>query len=112
MRENVGEIIAFNIRRLLDVQDKKQSWLANEMGIQAGYLSELLNGHPKKRWNEDLLEKARNVLGVPLHEITMQDEGEKSYIQTLNEMEKEEWAQDEAAKLSISVLKEKAKNNV
>lgn len=58
----IGERVKAELKR----QNKTQSWLSDETGIQRGYLSELINGHPKKRWNEDNIEKVSRALGVSI----------------------------------------------
>lgn len=66
MKEDTGLFISSRIRFLLKQAKKTQVWLAGEMGIETGYLSELLNNHPGKRWNTDLIENARKALDVSL----------------------------------------------
>jgi len=54
--------IGTKIKEELKRQNKTQAWLSDETGIQRGYLSELINGHPKKRWNEDSIQKVSSAL--------------------------------------------------
>ena len=69
MSKNVGRLIGDRIRAVLDEIGENQAWLAERAGIQPGYLSELMNGHPKKRWNEDTLNSVANALSVSLARI-------------------------------------------
>ena len=62
--------IGKKIKEELKKQKKTQAWLSEETGIQRGYLSELINGHPKKRWNEDNLELVANALNIELFSET------------------------------------------
>lgn len=91
MSENTGKLIGDRIRALLKDNGKKQAWLAEKSGIQAGYLSELMNGHPKKRWNEDTLNSVAKALNVPLAYIAPGhqafDEWERKQLQLLRELD-------------------------
>lgn len=58
--------IGKKIKDELKKQKKTQAWLSEVTGIQRGYLSELINGHPKKRWNEDNLELVAGALKIEL----------------------------------------------
>lgn len=46
--------------------------MAEKMGITRGYLSDLIHGKNKKRWNVDLLNKASAILGCTVSDL-MQD---------------------------------------
>mgnify|MGYP003391853098 CR=1 FL=1 len=74
MSEDAGYVISKSIKRLLKKQNKTQAWLASEMGIKPGYLSELLSNHPIKRWNADLIEQARKALNVSVTLLFIDDE--------------------------------------
>lgn len=74
MSEDSEIIISKCIKSLLKKQGKKQIWLAAEMGIEAGYLSELLNNHPDKRWNIDHIGRAANALHVHVSALFLEDE--------------------------------------
>jgi transcriptional regulator with XRE-family HTH domain len=74
MREDAGKIISKCVKSLLKKQGKTQAWLAEEMGAKAGYLSELLNDHPDKRWNADLINSAAKALKVHVSSLFLEDE--------------------------------------
>ena len=85
MSEEASKIIGRRIKETLEEQGKTQAWLAHEMGIQPGYLSELINVHPQKRWNIDLLASAADILGVELSQITGEKDDE--YIALLRKVD-------------------------
>lgn len=117
MRENVGKLIGDKIRAILAEQGKTQAWLSDHTGIQRGYLSELMNGHPKKRWNADTLNKVAVALDVPKSAIMPDDgqEKQKSLIQVLEES-KLQFADDQflepLASALIAALKQKENNKI
>lgn len=89
MSEDAGKKIGQRISARLKELEKTQDWLAGEMDIKPGYLSELMNGKPRKRWNLDLLESARKALKVPLSQLTGEHQ-EAFLIEKINQLESEE----------------------
>jgi hypothetical protein len=51
------------VRPILTERGTDAEWLARKMGITSAYLSLLLNG--KRRWTDDLKDRAASLLLVP-----------------------------------------------
>jgi transcriptional regulator with XRE-family HTH domain len=62
---NLEKAASQRIRELLKERGKSQRALAEYIGIEPGYLSELLSLHPDKRWNADHLEGAVSFFNIP-----------------------------------------------
>lgn len=88
MRES-GKALGDKIRAELQHQGKSQAWLSEETGIPPGYLSELMNGHPKKRWNQDHIDKINGALNK---NYSLQTKDEK--LHNLMESVKQEFEGD------------------
>lgn len=69
MIEDVNTLVGDGVKRALKSSSKSQAWLAEKMDIKPGYLSELINGKPEKRWNADLIQKACDALMIPLSHL-------------------------------------------
>jgi len=69
MREDVNFLIGQRIKKILKSRGKSQSWLADEMNIKPGYLSELINCAAGKRWNSDLIQSAVDALGIRFDDL-------------------------------------------
>jgi transcriptional regulator with XRE-family HTH domain len=69
MSEDTGVFIAKRIRFYLKKKGKTQAWLAGKIGKEPGYLSELLNGHPDKRWNSDLIDSVIKAFDITILEF-------------------------------------------
>lgn len=99
MSESNKRQVGQRIKAALKKSGKTQAWLAEEVGIQTSYLSELINGHPRKRWNLDLLNAVSIALNVPLSEITgdsdetisSQARDYDAWRQGLSEKKQEQW---------------------
>ena len=63
---NPEKIISQRIHRLLKEKELSPYTLSQRAEIASGYLTELLNLHPKRRWNTDLLNKVADALDVPM----------------------------------------------
>lgn len=62
---NLEKRITERIRAILQTKGINQTELADRAGIAQGYLNELMNLNPRKRWNADHLEKVVKALDVP-----------------------------------------------
>lgn len=52
------------VRQLLKEKKMTQATLAEKLDIETGYLSEILNGHPLKRWNIDHIDAMTTIFNV------------------------------------------------
>ena len=74
MRDDVNYLIGQRIKKILKSQGKSQVWLADEMDIKTGYLSELINCSAGKRWNADLMQSAVDALGIKFDDLAKESE--------------------------------------
>lgn len=86
MSEN-RKLIGNKIKNLLADMGKTQDWLADETGVTKGYLSELINGHPKKRWHWDQLEAVAKALKVRVRDLMPADEWEDVQLERLRQLD-------------------------
>ncbi len=63
---NVEKVITKRIREILHERDIRQSHLAEKANIPQGYLNELMNLSPRKRWNADHMERISEALNIPV----------------------------------------------
>ncbi|TXH53362.1 MAG: XRE family transcriptional regulator [Desulfurellales bacterium] len=66
---NLEKVLNERIKYFLKSKKMTQSNLAEKMDMTSGYLAELLNLNPKKRWNADLIDKAVRALDVPAWQL-------------------------------------------
>jgi plasmid maintenance system antidote protein VapI len=64
-----GEVIGWNIQRILKNQGMSQSELARKMGTQPSVINEICNG--KRNLSVNRLDKIRAILGVNCYEFLM-----------------------------------------
>lgn len=64
IENKIDSIFNKRLRDVLQKDGKTQAWLAEQINVKPGYLSELLNGHPEKRWNMDLINSVCQVLQI------------------------------------------------
>ncbi|MDB5490333.1 MAG: hypothetical protein JWO78_182 [Micavibrio sp.] len=65
MEKDLSLDIGRRIKEALKLQKKTQAWLAAEVGMKEGYLSELMTGKEGKRWNIDHIATIAGALGIP-----------------------------------------------
>lgn len=71
---NLEKILNERIKFILKSKKMTQAALADKMDTTSGYLAELLNLNPKKRWNADLIDRAVNALGIPAWQLFVDPE--------------------------------------
>lgn len=62
---DLEKIISKRIHTILGEKDWSPYTLSQKTEIASGYLTELLNCNPKRRWNTDMLGKVAAALSVP-----------------------------------------------
>lgn len=73
LMKDLGPLIGKNITALRKEAGMTQASLAEQAGIKVGYLSELINGHPEKRWNVDHINELAKVLKVEPYVLCVPD---------------------------------------
>lgn len=63
---NTERKITERIRVILKEKGMTQVDLSEKSGIKQGYLNELMNLHPRKRWNADHMGKVATALKIPV----------------------------------------------
>jgi len=54
------------VKENLALQEKSIVWLSEKMGCSYQYLWKLVNEKENKRWNEDSIQKACEILGIEI----------------------------------------------
>ena len=54
------------VKKELNSRKKSVSWFANKIGLSVPYVYKLLDSNTDKRWNEDSINKACDVLGLKI----------------------------------------------